>query len=58
MSDVGSEQLEFVTCDYCEQSFDIGVRYPVAVREGPDGDLELYSFCDAACQQAWETENP
>lgn len=57
MTDSGSDQLEFVACDHCRSSFDIDVRYPVSAHEGPDGDLELYSFCDEDCQQAWEFEH-
>lgn len=47
----------FESCSYCHGWFKRGVRYPVTVREGDDGDLQIHSFCDSNCQDAWEAEH-
>lgn len=46
-------QHPFRECAHCGASFEPGVSYPVETCEGPDGQLELYSFCDEACRAAW-----
>lgn len=43
----------FDTCASCERAFKSGVAYPVETRVRPDGELELYSFCDEECRQSW-----
>lgn len=43
----------FETCAHCGAQFDPGVRYPATTRRGADGSLAVYSFCDSACQAAW-----
>lgn len=43
----------FEGCANCGASFEHGVSYPVETREGPDGELELHSFCDEDCRAAW-----
>jgi hypothetical protein len=57
MSNGGSDGLEFVACDYCDAPFEIDTRYPVTIREDADGTIQLYSFCDETCQQAWKSEH-
>lgn len=47
----------FESCSYCNGWFKRGVRYPVTVREGHGGELQIHSFCDSTCQEAWEAEN-
>lgn len=47
----------FDRCAYCHAGFERDVRYPVTVREDDEGDLEIYSFCDSTCQDAWAGEN-
>ena len=46
----------FSECDHCGAAFDLGVSYPVAVEDTPDGGVELYSFCDEHCKQAWAAD--
>ena len=53
----GATRTEFVACDYCETPFETDTRYPVTVREDADGAVELYSFCDKTCQEAWESQS-
>lgn len=56
---MGSDDLPettFETCDYCGGSFEYDVSYPVVTCRDESGDVELYSFCDEECQQAWEAE--
>lgn len=47
----------FESCSYCNGWFKRGVRYPVTVREGDGRELQIHSFCDSNCQDAWEAEN-
>lgn len=44
-------------CDHCGRRFEPDVRYPATTRESTDGTVELYSFCDDACQAAWREQN-
>ena len=34
----------------------VGTTYPVYTDESGDGDVSLYTFCDAACKEAWLRE--
>ena len=43
----------FEECDNCGAEFELDERYPVSVREAPEGGVKLYSFCDRSCQRAW-----
>lgn len=45
------------TCAHCGDGFERGVRYPVTTAEDPEGNVQLYSFCDKGCQESWEDEN-
>lgn len=47
----------FGTCAHCNTALEPGERYPVETRGEPDGELELYSFCDEACRRAWLTDH-
>lgn len=44
------------TCAHCGAAFEPGVRYPTTSRRDDDGRLELFAFCDEACQTAWRAD--
>lgn len=43
-------------CDYCGTPFEIGVRYPAFTEDGPDGEFDIYTFCDDECKSEWLDE--
>ncbi len=43
----------FDACAHCGRSFLPDVRYPVRTEYGAGEELELYSFCDETCVDAW-----
>lgn len=47
----------FESCSHCGVPFRSDVRYPVTVRKDDEGDLQIHSFCDSDCQEAWVVEN-
>lgn len=53
----GADLSPFGACANCGDPFEPDVSYPVVTGDGPDGEMELYSFCDEACQAAWEDEH-
>ena len=55
-ADHGSDEV-FDACAHCGRPFETGVRYPVTTKRGPDGTLIVRSFCDCACQRAWDAEH-
>lgn len=57
MSDRWTGDHPFGTCANCGDAFEPEVSYPVVTRDGGDGELELYSFCDEECMRAWEVED-
>lgn len=46
----------FDVCDQCGERFEDGVRYPITTRRSANDELEIYSFCDGACQNAWDED--
>lgn len=52
----GEDDDPFEACAHCGTAFETGVRYPVVTRRDADGDLRVFSFCDADCERAWRDE--
>lgn len=55
--DVSTTRYPFDACAHCGTRFELGVTYPVERREEPDGEFQLYSFCNDECQDAWNAED-
>lgn len=55
MTDRSAGRRAFEACDFCDEPFEVDDRYPVVVHENED-TVELYSFCDETCKQAWKSE--
>lgn len=57
MGSTTPDQRRFVACDQCGTPFEHDVSYSVDTRVDSEGTLRLYSFCDEACQEAWDAEH-
>lgn len=57
MVDRWTDDHPFGACAHCGDAFERDVSYPVATRGGGDQEIELYSFCDDACMQAWKADD-
>lgn len=51
----GSPQTQ---CEYCGAQIETEDWYPITKRRGSDGSLQLFPFCDEACQTAWLEAHP
>jgi hypothetical protein len=40
-------------CDHCGRTFEPDVRYPTVTEDRPNGDLQIYTFCEESCKTAW-----
>ena len=45
------ENLQF--CAYCASPITVGTKHPVFTDASTDGDVVLYTFCDATCNAVW-----
>jgi endogenous inhibitor of DNA gyrase (YacG/DUF329 family) len=43
-------------CHRCGDAIETSDWYPVTTERGPDGSLQLYPFCSAACQDEWRQD--
>lgn len=50
------ESFPFESCVHCELPFQRNVSYPAVTRQ-ENGDVDLYSFCDEECREAWAADD-
>ncbi len=45
--------MSFEQCAHCGAGLAVNEWYPTVTTTDGDGDVELYSFCNDACKDAW-----